>query len=271
MKKLLVILALVAATGAHAANVVNGSPLYKPGENHFYSETNLATRSNNVNAYTLSESMYYGITDRVTVGASIVASEKDGFKEAQWNVVAANVSYRFVNDMNWKVDAIASYGLNNLWSRVAPKSHSLLDKENTTYTWMGGARIGYETSQGAVALHANYAYTNTESFNWGNEGFGANHLNHVLNIGVDGQYILNNCWNLVAGADYFGYMGRGAWEQNKGHWELKAGVNYNIDATKYVGVYINKTIAHADDTPEHSGNWKGTDGIGMGIKFGIDF
>ena len=53
--------------------------------------------------------------------------------------------------------------------------------------------------------------------------------------------------------------------KDAGVWTGTFGVNYNIDATKYVGLYVTDAMAHA------TGDWELADGVGYGVKFGIDF
>ena len=47
MKKLALtsLLAVFAISGAHAANVIDGNPLYMPGQNHFYSVSTLGSHT----------------------------------------------------------------------------------------------------------------------------------------------------------------------------------------------------------------------------------
>ena len=56
---------------------------------------------------------------------------------------------------------------------------------------------------------------------------------------------------------------------NPGYWDLTAGLNLSIDATKYVGAYLTKDVVHSKILSD--GNWEIVDGFGMGVKFGIDF
>ncbi len=56
--------------------------------------------------------------------------------------------------------------------------------------------------------------------------------------------------------------------ENKGYWNLTLGLNMNIDTTKYVGVYLNKTMAREADGELDVDD---VNGYGFGVKFGIDF
>ena len=98
---------------------------------------------------------------------------------------------------------------------------------------------------------------------------------HYLVAGIDGQLVLNNSWNLVAGAEYSKLMDH--YSEFRGGWELTFGANYNIDATKYIGAYITKDVVHNPSVVDPvtgekiDGEWHFEDGFGMGVKFGIDF
>ena len=92
---------------------------------------------------------------------------------------------------------------------------------------------------------------------WGDDGI------HKLRVGIDGQYVLCPAWNLVAGVEYTGFLDDAF--DNAGRWNGQFGVNYNIDATKFVGAYISGEMAH------YTGDWEFEDGFGFGFKFGVDF
>ena len=62
MKKLALtsLLAVFAISGAHAANVIDGNPLYMPEQNHFYSVTTLGSHTED-SVYSAGEEFGYGI------------------------------------------------------------------------------------------------------------------------------------------------------------------------------------------------------------------
>ena len=72
MKKIALtsLLAVFAVSGANAANVIDGNPLYMPGQNHFYSVTDLYSHSENADSYVLAEEFGYGILDNLAVTAT---------------------------------------------------------------------------------------------------------------------------------------------------------------------------------------------------------
>jgi hypothetical protein len=57
------------------------------------------------------------------------------------------------------------------------------------------------------------------------------------------------------------------YNETRGNWELGFGANFNIDPSKFVGIYLTKDINHE----AAEGNWKIEDGFGFGAKFGVDF
>lgn len=81
MKKLALtsMLAVFAVSGAHAANVIDNNPLYRPGQDRFYSVTTLGSHSEATDTWTLREEFGYGITDKLMVNLATSAMEKDWF------------------------------------------------------------------------------------------------------------------------------------------------------------------------------------------------
>ena len=266
MKKIALtsLIAMFAFAGAHAANVIDGNPLYMPKKGHFYSETSLETSTRNVDAQTLGEEFGFGVTDRLSVALATSLSQEDWFDVAQWDAFGLGVAYRFADYANWKWDLVGAYGVGPIWGAGDGFLHGrFLDKDDTRYLWTVGVRGGYTDSVWTVAGHIEMDYTNTESFNWNKK----DNSWHTLRAGLDAQLVLNNRWNLVSGAEYEKSLNR--YNEMSGAWELNFGANYNIDATKYVGAYLTKEILHTKVASE--GNWEVQDGFGMGVKFGIDF
>lgn len=269
MKKLALssLIAVFAVSGAHAANIIDGNPLYRPEANHFASVTDLSSATDGANAVTLGETLAYGITDRFAVEVSTSYDMADWFDENSWGDASVALNYRVFDGDVWKADIIGGYGVMPVWG----DHESFLDKDNTLYAWTLGGKIGYTIDNLTFAGRAAFSYVNTESFNWNEDDdiygvvpFG---LNHWMNLGVDAQVVLTTRWNLVASADYIKALDH--WNDTMGQWDLTFGTNYNIDATKFVGAYVTKTIVH-DNNPE-AGHWTVEDGFGFGAKFGIDF
>ena len=268
MKKLALssLIAVFAVSGAYAANVIDGNPLYMPQKGHFYSVTALETETRGVDGTGIMENFGYGITDRLSVEVAADLSQSDWFKRAEWDKMGLNMAFRMLNDTNWKLDAIGGYAVGPVWGSGGNNFFRgrFLNKDETRYTWTVGVRGGYAAADYTVAGHVLMDYANTESFNWDNANVKGT---HTLRAGVDGQLVLNKNWNLVSGAEYTKLMDH--YNEVMGSWELTFGANYNIDATKFVGVYLTKDVDHTRRT--NKGDWEFRDGFGLGAKFGIDF
>ena len=256
MKKIALtsLLAVFAATGANAANVIDGNPLYMPRAGHFYSVTDLYSHSETSENWTLGEEFGFGITDFLAVDLQTSVSELDSFDAASWNDLSVGLTMRVFDRGAWKADVYGRYGVDEVW----PDHKPFWDEDLSRYTWTMGMRAGYTTSLWTVAGHVDFNYTNLESFNWGDDTSA-----HMWRAGVDGQLVIDENWNLVAGVEYAGLSDEGV--KDAGSWKGEFGVNYNIDATKFVGLYVNSTMRHI------TGDWEMDDGVGYGIKFGIDF
>jgi hypothetical protein len=254
MKKLvLTSLVAVCAAGAAHAGVINNNPLYRPEQGQFYSVTSLNSHSESTNQWGLAEDFGYGITDKLMVNLGTDFAERNWFDGNAWDTFSLGLNYRVLDDMNWKADVYGSYALAPVWG-----DHSaFLDKDMTSYMWTVGLRGGYVANDWTVAGHFAYNYMNSESFNWGDEGM------HSLVLGLDGQYLLDENWNLTAGVEYQGYTDDGV--KNAGSWTGTFGVNYNFDANTFLGAYISGEMDH------YTGDWKVADGFGFGVKFGAQF
>ena len=253
MKKLVLtsLLAVFAATGANAA--INDNPMYRPDQGRFYSVTELASHTENIDTWGLTEKFGYGITDRASLYVSTGLAEGEWFDMMRWGDFEIGADYRLLDNMNWKIDAYASYMVSPVWGDHQP----FLDEDNTFYTWGVGVRAGYVTDMWTVAGHVEFNYLNAESFNWGDDGF------HSLIAGLDGFLSLDSNWALMLGAEYTGWLDDEV--ENGGLWTGKFGVNYNIDEDMFVGAYISGEMSH------RTGDWEIADGMGFGVKFGAQF
>lgn len=268
------LLAVFAVSGAYAGNVIDGNPLYIPGENHFYSVTSLESHTKNDTPWTLGEEFGYGVTDNFAIALKTSATENKAFDEYAWNNMALNAAFRVLDNFEWKLDLVAGYEFDNLYNH--PKNagqDAWFDKDLMDYTWTAGVRGGYVAPDWTVAGHAYFNYWNEESFNW-NEDKGLRGV-HVLVLGLDGQYVIDSNWSVLAGVEYTGYLdkewrGTPGWTvKNAGEWFGELGVNYNIDSQAFVGAYINGSLNHLGGN--NADEWEWDDGFGFGAKFGIDF
>ena len=281
MKKLFLtsLLAVAAVSGAHAANVIDGNPLYMPSAGHFYSVSTLASHSEANKYWILDEQFGYGISDKLEINVATSLSENDSFDVYGCDNVALELVYRaydkggIVADFYGGVAVGDAFGGLYMHDKKTDTTH-WMDKDFTNYAWTAGARLGYTTGAFTIAGYTTFNYVNSEMFNW-NEKAGEQGT-HTLSLGLDGQFVIDSNWNLIAGVEYTGrldnyergekLMGK---VENAGVWSGYFGVNYNIDATKYVGAYINGSMNHqgGDDHDQ----WVGDKGYGYGIQFGIDF
>lgn len=272
MKKIALtsLLAVVAASAAHAGvNVLDGNPLYMPQKGHFYSETSLSSGTNTTTAVELGEEFWFALTDRLAFSVATSISENDWFEGSSWNGMAFDAKYRLIGNGAWKMDFVGGFSLNPMWADHRPT----MSASDTTYTWIGGIRGGYVNGDWTIAAHANFIYRNNEMFNWANGDNGdvlwpngEPWMNHILNLGVAGHWTMSDSWSALVTADYYKSFDHYSDVESYGRWDVTAGLNYNIDTTKYVGVYVSKEVQH-----EGAGSWVVEDGFGFGAKFGIDF
>lgn len=258
MKKLALtsLLAMFAVSGANAANVIDGNPLYMPEQNHFYSVTTLGSHTED-SVYSAGEEFGYGILNNWAVNVETAVSEDNAFDNMSWDGMRFGTTFRALDLAGWKADLMASYSVFPVWG----DHEAWLDEDQTRYEWMAGVRGGFVGSNWTVAGRALFEYTNTESFNWNDDGM------HALVFGLTGQYVFDSNWSVLADIAYRGLTD--SWADNDGEWTGELAVNYNIDATKYVGLYINGAMDHWKDNGEKG--WEVEDGFGYGVRFGIDF
>ena len=273
MKKIALtsLLAVFAVSGAHAANVIDGNPLYLPGAGHFYSVSSLGSHSGHedIKSWYLNEEFGYGITNKLAVHVSTTLEDEQSFDRWGWGDLSLGAAYRVLDKGAWKADLVGEYMVDHVWGDHEP----FLDKDFTVYTWAAGVRGGYVAHNWTLAGHAIFTYRNTESFNW-NEDAGK-YGEHKLALGLDGQYVIDSHWSALAGVEYVGRLDKtehgipGTEVKNAGTWEAMLGLNYNIDATKFVGAYISGDMNHHGGTA--GDEWEVENGFGFGAKFGIDF
>ena len=274
MKKLALtsLLAVFAVSGAHAANVIDGNPLYMPKAGHVASETAIDTHSTNGRTWRLAQDFTFGVADDFAIDVATSLSEKGGFDVYNWDGVALGATYRALDLNGWKGDIVAGYTATGLYhNRPFADDSKWFDRDATFYAWTAGVRGGYVANSWTIAGHALYKYLNTESFNWSNHGM------HSWALGLDAQYVFTSHFNLVAGVEYTGISNDkyalGGIEygdvKNAGEWTGTLAANFNIDPTKYIGLYVNGTLNHQGG--DNHDKWVGKQGFGFGAKFGIDF
>ena len=262
MKKIALtsLLTIAMASAAHASvNVIDGNPLYMPRAGHFYSVTSLGSNSKTTESWALGEDFGYGITDRFAINLTTSLDEEESFDRFGWNGLSLGATYRVLKNGHWVADVVGSYNVDG-WLYAYDENADdgyFMENELLRYTWKAGVRGGYTVARFTVAGHVMFSYNNEESFNWNEDGV------HRLAFGLDGQYVINRDWNLVAGIEYSGSIDDGV--KNTGRLVGDFGVNYNISSSSYVGAYVNGEMSHK------TGDWKWHEGMGFGVKFGVDF
>jgi len=267
------------AGGASAANVIDGNPLYMPKKGHFYSVTDVESHTKMGTPYALGEEFGYGITDRLAVTVDTVLMEDNAFDEFAWDNVGLQVAFRALDMKGWKADAVVAYvagadeinGGGLYVHTKTPKVNDWFKKDLIGYTWTAGVRGGYTAADWTIAGHAMFDYMNSESFNWNEKGM------HDWRLGLDAQYVVTPHLSLLAGVEYTGITNdkyayanlEGGDVKNAGTWDGEFGVNYNIDTTKFVGLYVNGSMNHQGGA--NNDEWKWDRGFGFGARFGIDF
>jgi len=226
-------------------NVINGNPLYRPAANRFYSVTAISTDTK-FNTWGLGEEFGYGITDSLSVFLTGLGSTYK-FDDYSWDNYGGGLSFRYLNDTNWKGDVYGKVQQNGVINSTDNKFFA------GSYLWTAGTKFGYTTCDWTVNGLFEYDYTHVV----GSGNVTLDDSPKSYNVGVEGQYAFNAAWNLVASviytmpdlSDYNYFSG-------------KLGVNYNIDATKYLGLYAFQNL-------DNSGKFN--DDTGLAIQFGIDF
>ena len=288
MKKLVLssLVAVLSVSSAQAVNLIDGNPLYMPKENHFYSVTDLGSRSKHTDAWTLNEKVGYGVTDKFDVSVSTTVKDEQSFDKWSWRDLTLTADWRVLTKNFWKLDLVGSYSVEPIWGyqKEFLVAGDYRENTGTEYTWRAGFRGGYTNHNFTFAGHALLKYWNTRSFNW-DEEWRWGHGKHWIVLGLDAQFVFDKHWNVVAGAEYTGsldgsYRGRpvywqptatgGYWANkihNAGTWTGTFGINYNINPTKYVGAYVGGNMRHRS----WNGEWYFQDGVLFGAKFGTEF
>jgi hypothetical protein len=275
MKKLALtsLLAVFAVSGAHAANMIDGNPMYRPADGNFYSVTTLGSDTD-LETLGFAEEFGYGITDKVAVyaatsGALVTEPETDlglsGF--------ALGASFRAVDMGAWKADVIGEVAQG--WLGVDTTD---ADMEVSEYDWTVGGKVGYVADNWTLAGKVAYTYAadDMDDFEMDNGNW---------TFGLMGQYLINQDWNINGGVNYNLSMGNAEMDQytDDEAWiniktiDMNIGVNYNISETMFVGGYVStawgKMSGGLDDNDDQLDmDWEMADPeLAFGAKFGIQF
>lgn len=232
MKKIFVLLGMFGIVGAgHAANVINGGPFDGPLAGGFYNVWTPLEVNSKFERFVMSEDFEYGITDdfsiSVSTSGSYDSSDNPEFGKWSWN----DLEFGFDWDL-WHENQLHA----EVYGDVKQMYDTRENLQTIAYNWTVGAQVGRMTDNWTVAGVVQVDYLNDDL---PQDTFDA----WAMTVGIQGQYIVNNRWNWVGGLmfdfDLFDEYYDG--EQLR----AKVGANYNLDATKYVGFYVQKDLVHS--------------------------
>ena len=248
MKKIFAIGALICVNcAANAQNVFDGNPLYHPNQGRFYNVLTPVEFDTNLELYKMRDVFGYGITDNFSVmietSGSYDSSDNPEFGKWAWNDLAVG--------FDWSIAQQGEYH-SEIYGRGQQIYNTKHHLETIAYNWTLGARVGRMTDVWTIAGVVELDYLNDDMPHDDYDAW-------AMTVGLMGQYILDQKWNVVAKMmfdfDLFDKYYDGE--------RLVAGVqmNYNIDSTKYIGVYTTKDVIHNFDNAP----------MAFGVLFGIDF
>lgn len=240
--------ALVCLSGvANAANVINGNPMYSPAQGRFYNLFTPLQVNSKFEHFVMADEFGYGITDRlvamVQTAGAYDSSDNPEFGKWSWNHLQVGLDWTLADDGEYQAD---------IYGRAMQVYDTRRHLETIAYNWTIGAQVGRTTDNWTVAGVVEVDYLNDDVEYQDSDAW-------AMTVGIQGQYIVNDNWNWVGELmfdfdlydDYY----------NGEKLRLKIGANYNLDATKYLGIYASKDIVHSF---EHSP-------AAIGLIFGIDF
>lgn len=249
MKKIFVFSAVlfVFSSVANATNVINGNPLYNPARGRFYNIFTPVELNTKLERFVLSDELGYGVSDEfaihVATSGSYDSSDHPEFGKWAWN----DLEFGFDWDLWDEGEHHAE-----IYGDVKQIYNTRDNLQTVAYNWTVGARMGRMTDDWTVVGVVQVDYLNDDL---PNDTFDA----WAMTVGMQGQYILDNNWNFVANLmfdfDLFDNYYDG--EQLR----FGVGLNYNIDTTKYLGMYVEKDVVHSFERAPAK----------IGVVFGIDF
>lgn len=236
MKKIFLLSVLLSgiAHTANATHVFNGNPMYHPGQGTFYNVLSPVNFDTKFERFVMADEFGYGVTDFFTVlvqtSGAYDSSDNPEFGKWAWNNLAIG--------FDWAIDDIGGYHTEVFGSlnQIYDMRH---DFDIAGYNWTLGTRVGQFFDDWTIAgvVLVEYLYGTNNPFNYDAWG---------MSVGLEGQYVLNSQWNVVADLmfnfdlfdDYYDYG-----EQLV----LGVGINYNFDASKYIGLRMGKDWVHSFD------------------------
>ena len=248
MKKVFLPLGVFSVVGAgHAANVINGGPFDGPLAGGFYNVRTPLEVNSKFDHFVISDDFEYGITDdfsiRVSTSGSYDSSDNPQYGKWSWN----NLDFGFDWTL-WQQGELISEIYGDV-KQIYDTRHNL---ETVAYNWTAGARVGRMADNWTVAGIVQLDYLNDDlpqdTFDaWG------------MRVGLTGQYLIDVHWNVLGSLMFDFDLFDNYYDGER--LMLEFAINYNLDATKYLGVYAKKDVVHSF---EHSP-------AVMGMVFGVVF
>lgn len=259
---------ITAAVTPAFATVMNNNPLYRPDAGRFYSVTVLKTDTkSDLTHFTATEELGFGITDWLAVSLDTSASfdfDNGGQQHAKWDLLNIALNGRYLDRGPWKADLYARAG------QIYQDDRSGF--ETIAYRYVAGTRAGYLSDEWTLMASAEYHHIKDD-------------IKHIepfpgffipidfdfwmINFGLDGQYMINDKWNITANVRYWVSDNSGIDEIDDmfGAYDevnTTVGINYSFDDSKFIGAYVKKSL-WADTSDKDT--WR----FEYGFKFGIDF
>jgi hypothetical protein len=240
MKKPLLALTLTLTLfAANAENIMNNNPFYSPEQGHFYGITQVQTDSKaNFRSFGTAQEIGYGITDKLQVWVATGGSfdfHKNAEDRAAWDFLNVGLSTwtEVFDDWEFVLDGSIEQSYN--------------DGSVTAHQYNVTVMFGYATYKLTLAGVTEYNHI---------KGRGQ-YLNvNLWAFGLAGQYVINDSWNITADAKYW-------FIDDNDEVNAKVGLNYNFDATKFIGAHVRKSLWTKNDDDKSRFEY--------GITFGIDF
>ncbi len=249
MKKLIVSVGALFcfSVTANAANVINGNPLYRPAQGRFYNLFTPIEANSKFDRFVMADEFGYGVSDdfaiSVATSGSYDSSDNPEFGKWAWN----DLEFGFDWDLWHENEAHAE-----IYGDVKQVYNTKDNLQTIAYNWTAGARVGRMTNKWTVVGVVQVDYLNDDL---PHDTFDA----WAMTVGIQGQYILGEQWNLVGELMFDFDLFEEYYDGER--LRLKVGANYNLDATKYIGVYAAKDLVHSFDAAP----------MVFGLNFGIDF
>ena len=249
MKKMFFVsgVVLMMVMSANAQNIINGNPFYSPIKGQFYNVLTPIEFNTKFEQFYLRDEFGYGITDVLTLSLSTVgsydSSDNPEFGKWAWNNLMVGLDWSILEQGENQADLYASV------KQVYDTKHDL---ETIGYNWTLGARVGRMTKNWTLAGVVELDYIKDDLPHYDKDAW-------AMTVGMEGQYILNQKWSVIASLDFDFDLYDVYYDETR--LVLEAGVNYNFDSMKYLGVYTSKDVTrNFDDAP-----------MVFGGRFGVQF